>query len=182
MQDIRAARWVFTINNYTSDDLAKCMAVNEPYFIVFGREVGAQGTPHIQGYIERNDEVRMRRSQLERLLGGRAYLSPARGDTVQATGYCVKDNMWYTNVPLKVDDAVVAKYMSLCLALNNKCTDWMGSCFLEAIYSSQEWFDEWSTPENVAHSYDMHVHACCDKCKCRKDFCPTCHSLSKFPL
>jgi len=42
--------WVYTINNYTEDDLAAIRSIKSRYHI-WAPEVGKEGTPHIQGYI-----------------------------------------------------------------------------------------------------------------------------------
>jgi len=52
--------WCFTFNNYELDDLSNCLKVFKqscPAGIV-GKEVGENGTPHLQGYIECKKPVR----------------------------------------------------------------------------------------------------------------------------
>ena len=82
--------YCFTINNYTEKDLAAVISISAPYFVVFGREVGASGTPHLQGTIWREDEVRIRRDRMCKLLGGRAHLEVCH-DLCCSIAYCVKD-------------------------------------------------------------------------------------------
>lgn len=43
----RSRSFSFTINNYTADDIACLKAINYRY-IIFGKEVGKSGTPHLQ--------------------------------------------------------------------------------------------------------------------------------------
>lgn len=43
-------RWCFTLNNYTNDEIHTFKIKLEDY--ILGYEVGASGTPHIQGYCE----------------------------------------------------------------------------------------------------------------------------------
>lgn len=43
--------WVFTVNNYTENDI-KLFEHIECNYISVGREVGESGTPHLQGYIK----------------------------------------------------------------------------------------------------------------------------------
>lgn len=171
---------MFTINNYTADDLTAVRSVKSPVLVVYGVEKGAQGTPHLQGYVEHLEGVRIRRSQLEKALGGRAWLSVARGDEFQAAGYCVKDGAWGCNLVDVPKYLLMRSWIDKHRALNDKCTNWLGSAFWNGFYSDEAWFKEWDTVANVGHLYDQHVHCSCDKCKCRHDFCPTCLSLSQF--
>ena len=43
--------WVFTLNNYTEDDLAQIKRFFETMCVygIFETEIGEQGTPHVQG-------------------------------------------------------------------------------------------------------------------------------------
>ena len=52
--------WCFTFNNYTGDDIIKFQEVssNSSKRYVFQEELGENGTPHLQGYIEFIDKVR----------------------------------------------------------------------------------------------------------------------------
>jgi hypothetical protein len=48
-----AARWVFTINNYCQEDEEKMLDLFQNSAVLsmcIGKEVGEQGTPHLQGY------------------------------------------------------------------------------------------------------------------------------------
>lgn len=95
----RPTAYVFTINNYTGDDLRAVERIAEgtDYIIIYGKEVGAQGTPHLQGFITKNYESEMRRERVKKLLGGRAWFEPAK-DIYSAIGYCMKDGDFYGNI------------------------------------------------------------------------------------
>lgn len=91
--------FVFTINNYSEEEVAKIDAIpSYPYHIIYGKEVGAKGTPHLQGTIWHTEGSRLRRDRMEKLLGGRAYLAPCK-DFSASLGYCAKDLDIHTNIP-----------------------------------------------------------------------------------
>lgn len=46
----RSRHWCFTHNNYTDDQYDVYVAFELPYHVVIGKEVGEEGTPHLQGY------------------------------------------------------------------------------------------------------------------------------------
>lgn len=89
----RARGWVFTLNNYTDADqqrLRDAIDGNTISYLVFGREVGEHGTPHLQGFIY----LRTARAfnTVRALLGSeRIHLERMRGTPKQASDYCKKD-------------------------------------------------------------------------------------------
>lgn len=95
VQDQRARRagacrrWCFTINNYTEAEEAAVKALAESAkYLICGREVGENGTPHLQGFVNLRGTMRM--AGLKARLGGRGHFEPARGDDCSNRDYCSK--------------------------------------------------------------------------------------------
>lgn len=91
----RSKGWCFTINNHTEEDHAQLAALGEHKhlkYIVFGREVGESGTPHIQGYCYLNVEKSLK--AMSKLLT-RASLRMAKGSAEDNFKYCSKDGDFY---------------------------------------------------------------------------------------
>lgn len=84
----RSRRFCFTINNPNKIDNSAVTDVNCK-FIIAGNEVGASGTPHIQGYIEFNDAKSI--DSVRKHLGGRAHVEAAKGTAADNIEYCSKD-------------------------------------------------------------------------------------------
>ncbi len=52
-------RWCFTLNNYTEIDISSIDAIKSKCdLIIVGKEIGEQGTPHLQGYCEFSNKLR----------------------------------------------------------------------------------------------------------------------------
>jgi len=86
----QSKRWCFTLNNYKPDDEATFLAATYQY-MVFGREKGPSGTPHLQGFIT---FTKAKRLAAVRKLCSRAHWETARGTSVEAADYCKKDGEW----------------------------------------------------------------------------------------
>lgn len=86
--------WCFTYNNYVENQVelleqAFCSAGATYY--VFGREVGANGTRHLQGYVEFLKRLRL--SQLKSLIPiPGIHYELRRGNASQASDYCKKED------------------------------------------------------------------------------------------
>lgn len=82
----QARSWVFTVNNFTDDDVD--IVKNLPVLrIICGREVGENGTPHLQGAVSFSKPKRL--AAMKKLLP-RAHLEVMRGKWSDQD-YCAKD-------------------------------------------------------------------------------------------
>jgi len=89
-----AKNWCFTLNNPTDDErtaLAALSTTASPLvcYLIVGRELGALGTPHIQGFIQFDKRVSLARCR--RLVSLRAHFEVARGTPKEASDYCKKE-------------------------------------------------------------------------------------------
>lgn len=87
----QSCRWVFTVNNYdaAAQENLRSLIPSPAKYLVFGRETGENGTPHLQGFVILTSNFRLR--AVSRLIP-RAHLEVARGSSAQAATYCKKEN------------------------------------------------------------------------------------------
>lgn len=86
---VKAKHWCFTMNNYTPADLDRLsIPLAGVDYLVFGKEVGASGTPHLQGTVCFQSRKRM--NQVQDLIG-QAHFTVTRF-LHQSIDYCKKDN------------------------------------------------------------------------------------------
>lgn len=90
--------WCFTLNNYQPNEIEQLHSLTdseEVCYLIAGEEVGEQGTPHLQGYLElrRKKTLRGLKNLLTRSLASlsRVHLESRRGSQTQAIDYCKKD-------------------------------------------------------------------------------------------
>lgn len=88
----RARRWCFTLNNFTPQDEQRLQAL-QPKYLVYGRETGQSGTPHLQGFVIFEAPLRLAAAKTQ--IGDTAHLETARGTSDQASTYCKKDGDYY---------------------------------------------------------------------------------------
>lgn len=91
----RHRSWTITVNNYTEQDEQQLQRQEcRSLFIVYGREKGESGTPHLQGYIQ------MKQSQtleyMKKHVHATAHFEVARGTPLQNYNYCTKDGDFWT--------------------------------------------------------------------------------------
>jgi len=82
--------WVFTLNNYTDEDVLALSNI-DCYWLVAGREIGENGTPHLQGCVEFNNPRTLK--GIKKLQPfPRAHLEPRKGSAWEAYTYCRKED------------------------------------------------------------------------------------------
>jgi len=80
---------MFTINNPTTNDLFPQGLPEQCRYAVWQKEIGQEGTPHLQGYITFRGP--WRRARVERVLGGHAWIGIANGSEDACKAYCTKE-------------------------------------------------------------------------------------------
>ena len=94
---VRGKRWVFTLNNYTQEDIEKLLNPNDVVkaaldYLIFGKEKApTTGTLHLQGYIRLNSRIH-RQSFINMYPPlNKAYVDLARGSEYDNIKYCKKE-------------------------------------------------------------------------------------------
>lgn len=94
MPTLQGRFWVFTLNNWTQEQFYALMELDQDEnvrYMVAGREVGENGTPHLQGYIEMKEK--RTHNQMRTMIPG-AWIDLRRGTQEQAIAYCKKDGQY----------------------------------------------------------------------------------------
>jgi len=89
-RELTSRAWCFTINNPTVED-GEALQEIEPKikYMICGREKGAEGTKHMQGYV--NLKVPISMSALKKKYLPRAHMEMAKGDAESNRVYCSKE-------------------------------------------------------------------------------------------
>lgn len=99
-----AKAWCFTLNNYTENEagalVQRFSMLSDKYYFIVGKEVGANGTPHLQGYIEKKTGRYRPLPCFEVLRDGKnaMHFERAKGDRKANWNYCSKDGNFLTNI------------------------------------------------------------------------------------
>nr|QXP07690.1 MAG: replication associated protein [Arizlama virus] len=84
------SRFVFTLNNWTALEYEWLKAF-ECKWMIIGKEVGASGTPHLQGAVVLN--TRRQFNSLKKMIGfARAHIEPMLGTPEDSVKYCTKED------------------------------------------------------------------------------------------
>lgn len=85
-QDSLAKQWSYTINNYTTKNH---IPDEDCKYRIQGYEVGEKGTPHIQGYVWLNKEIRW--TAFQKMYPTITHFEKSKGNPYQNFEYCSKD-------------------------------------------------------------------------------------------
>ncbi len=101
----KSKHWVFTINNPTDADALTPNQLGQISYLIIGKEVGDEGTPHWQGYVVFIN--RKRRTGVARFFP-RGRLAIKEGTVLEALTYCKKDGDYqeWGTVPVTAQEAV----------------------------------------------------------------------------
>jgi len=98
-QEVQAKLWCFTLNNYGGGAIETMIKVLQPKDkYIIGKEVGDEGTPHLQGFI--NFYTKKRMSQLKKLHPSQIHWEKCKGTQLQNVQYCSKGGDYVTNIPM----------------------------------------------------------------------------------
>lgn len=92
----KGRRWCLTLNNYTDEEfnnLVSCLEQRNSKYIL-GKEIGENGTPHIQGYFEVKNPISF--NSIKKI-NERIHLEKAKGNQKQNIEYCSKEENFVTN-------------------------------------------------------------------------------------
>ena len=85
----KSRNWVFTLNNYGDEEIARLAQPYEQYkYIAYGKEIGKNGTPHLQGFLCCWEPQRM--ASIRKMIP-RAHLEVMHGRVQDSERYCSKD-------------------------------------------------------------------------------------------
>lgn len=88
---VQHRNWCFTCNNYSLEDEALFRALEYAY-LVYGREIGDSGTPHLQGYVQFLRKLRL--TALKKL-HRTCHWEVAKGTAKENFDYCSKDGDYF---------------------------------------------------------------------------------------
>ncbi|AXH73136.1 MAG: putative viral replication protein [Cressdnaviricota sp.] len=92
--------WVFTLNNYTDEELDKIIDLEIKYRVI-GFETGESGTPHLQGMLCFKEKKSM--AWIKKRTTKRLHLEVMKGTFKEASDYCKKDGDFGEDGTLPMD-------------------------------------------------------------------------------
>lgn len=88
--------WCFTFNNYGSmdRDILEDLFKKKEFKYIIGSEIGASGTPHLQGFVNCMKRIRLPEIVKEKKI----HWEPAKAGEEANVKYCSKDGNYVTNI------------------------------------------------------------------------------------
>lgn len=117
-KQLRAKRWVFTLNNYNEVDEVDILDfVNKRSAeYVIGKEIGDNGTPHLQGFLLFPDRIDF---NLLKKLNSRIHWEVMKGSVKQNITYCTKSDNYITNLK-SLNDPHTLYIKNMCKEMEEK--------------------------------------------------------------
>lgn len=88
--------WTFTLNNWTTENtlvIDGLVAARKAQYVIYGKEVGESGTPHLQGYLEFKEGTELGAVK-NKLKCSHVHVEPRYSTQENAIEYCKKDGDW----------------------------------------------------------------------------------------
>ncbi len=86
-RDAPARDWCFTLNNPEAKHFQRLLEL-EYHYIVFQVEIGEEGTPHYQGFVQLQEKQNL--TALKKLISNKVHWEKRRGTPYEASHYCMK--------------------------------------------------------------------------------------------
>lgn len=153
----KARGWCFTVNNYTDEDVSMFENLREEWqvskilYMVVGKEVGDEGTAHLQGFVRWEGPHDLK--WMKKHFHATAHLETARGTDEQNQKYCSKEDPWIEvgtvakpgarNDLTAVKDAV-REGKSLGEMMDTVCTNYQSIRVAEVFLKYKEPMRKWS--------------------------------------
>lgn len=114
----RSRKWCFTWNNYTDEEYGTLAHTFQACQYIFGKEVGENGTKHVQGFVEYKNPVDF--TKMKKLLP-KAHIEKAKGTLKQNFEYCSKEGNYVSNMDFRTPMEKIAQQ---CLEAEYKDVVW----------------------------------------------------------
>lgn len=144
----RSRRWVFTLNNWSSvehNTLTQYFKENCVWWII-GKEIGDNGTPHLQGYFDFKNAKSMKTLKK---INSRLHLEKAKGTIEENRIYCSKQGDFETNI-MNVEETLLKLQYS-----NVKWKEWQQSIIdiIETNPHPRRIYWYWDQTGNIGKSF-----------------------------
>lgn len=85
----RSRNFLFTLNNWEIQEYNQLETMTDYQYLIIGKEVGAEGTPHLQGYVHWNNQKTLKAVMK---INPKIHWEICKGTPQQNITYCSKDN------------------------------------------------------------------------------------------